>query len=115
MLGILRRNLGAEGLLPRVRTHNCRPDSIGLSPELDGQINAVFTIFVVHEVPDPDGLFREIAALLVPGGLLFISEPPILVSGKEFRVTLGRAEKAGLRLAEQRLFFVNRAAVLRKK
>ena len=114
MLGILREKLGAEGLLPRVRTHRCMPDSIGLSPELDGKINAAFTIFVVHEVPDPDRLFREIAALLVPGGLLFISEPPFVVSGREFRDTISRAGRSGLRLAEQRLYFVNRAAVLRK-
>ncbi|HTY52590.1 MAG TPA: class I SAM-dependent methyltransferase [Methanomicrobiales archaeon] len=114
MLGILRQKLGAEGLLPRVRIHKCKPDSIGLSPELDGQINAAFTIFVVHEVPDPDRLFREIAMLLVPGGLLFISEPPFVVSGREFRDTISRAERSGLRLAEQRLFFLNRAAVLRK-
>jgi hypothetical protein len=90
------------------------PDSIGLSPELDGKINAAFAIFVVHEVPDPGRLFREIGVLLVPGGMLFLSEPPFVVSGREFRDTISRAEKAGLRLVEKRLFFANRAAVLRK-
>jgi ubiquinone/menaquinone biosynthesis C-methylase UbiE len=114
MLKILRENLGPEGLLLRIRTHRCRPDSIGLSPDLEGKINAAFAIFVVHEVPDPVKLFREIAALLVPGGLLFISEPPIIVSGREFRDSLSLAGKAGLMLVERRLFFVNRAAVLSK-
>jgi len=51
----------------------------------------------------------------VPGGLLFISEPPVIVSGKEFRDTLSLAHEAGLQLVERRLFFVNRAAVLRKE
>ena len=59
--------------------------------------------------------FREIAAMLVPGGLFFYSEPPIIVSGSEFRESLVLAEKAGLRLVETRLFFVNRAAVLSGK
>ena len=52
--------------------------------------------------------------MLVPGGLFFYSEPPIIVSGSEFRESLALAEKAGLRLVESRFFFVNRAAVLRK-
>ena len=114
MLRLLREKLGPEGLMPRIRTHRCDPDSLGLSVDRDGSIDVAFTIFVIHEVPDAGKLFREIAALLVPGGLLFLSEPPFIVSGEEFRDTLARAEEAGLRLVETSFFFVNRAAVLRK-
>ena len=114
MLRILREKLGPEGLLSRIKTHRCDP-SLTLSPDHDGNIDAAFTIFVVHEVPDAAKLFQEISTLLVPGGLLFISEPPIIVSGKEFRYTLSLAQEAGLQLVERRLFFVNRAAVLRKE
>ena len=101
--------------MPRIRTHRCKPDSLGLTPDRDGTVDVAFTIFVVHEVPDPAKLFREIAALLVPGGLLFYSEPPFIVSGAEFRDNLARAEEAGLRLVERSFFFVNRAALLRKE
>ncbi|MGA9087035.1 MAG: methyltransferase domain-containing protein, partial [Methanoregula sp.] len=103
-----------DGLLPRVRTHRCEPDSLALTPERDGQVDVTFAIFVVHEVPDREKLFREIAAMLVPGGLFFYAEPPFIVSGSEFRESLALAEKAGLRLVETRFFFVNRAAVLKK-
>jgi ubiquinone/menaquinone biosynthesis C-methylase UbiE len=112
MLAIVRQKLGAEGLLPRIRTHRCRPDSLDLVPEKDGQVNAAFAIFVVHEVPDREKLFSEIAAMLVPGGLFFYSEPPFLVSGKEFKENLAMAERMGLRTVETRWYFVNRAAVL---
>jgi ubiquinone/menaquinone biosynthesis C-methylase UbiE len=115
MLQILREKLEPEGLLPRVRTHRCESDSIGLSPEMDGKIAVAFAIFVVHEVPDQGRLFREIANLLAPGGMLFLSEPQVIVPGKEFRETVSRAEAAGFRLVERRFFFVNRSAVLRKK
>lgn len=115
MLKILQRKLEPAGLLPRIRTHRCLPDSLNLPPELNGTFDAAFTIFVVHEVPDPERLFREIAALLKPGGTLFYTEPPIIVSGGEFEEKLALAENAGFRLAERRLFFVNRAAVMRKK
>jgi ubiquinone/menaquinone biosynthesis C-methylase UbiE len=114
MLDILREKLGAESLLPRVRTHRCEPDSLALTPEKDGQVNAAFAIFVVHEVSDREKLFREIAAMLVPGGLFFYSEPPFIVPGKEFRENLALMEKDGFRVVETRWFFVNRAAVLRK-
>jgi len=114
MLGILRERLGPEGLLPRIRTHRCGPDSIGLPRELDGTIDVAFAIFVVHEVPDPGKLFREIAALLVPGGLLFVSEPPFIVKGREFRENIARALAAGFTLAGEKVSLLNRAAVLRK-
>jgi ubiquinone/menaquinone biosynthesis C-methylase UbiE len=115
MLAILRGKLGPEDLLSRVRTHRCQPDSLALTPEKDGQVNAAFAIFVVHEVPDREKLFREIAAMLVPGGIFFYSEPPFLVSGKEFRENLAMAERMGLRTVETRWYFVNRAAVLKKR
>jgi len=115
MLAIVREKLGREDLQPRIRTHRCEPDALGLTPERDGTIDVAFAIFVVHEVPNPAKLFREIAALLVPGGLFFYSEPPFIVSGREFQENLARAEEAGLRLVETRFFFVNRAAVLKKE
>ncbi|MFA4877995.1 MAG: class I SAM-dependent methyltransferase [Methanoregula sp.] len=114
MLRILRQKLEPEGLLPRIRTHQCRPDSISLPQDLNGTFDAAFTIFVVHEVPDPEKLFREIALLLKPGGTLFYTEPPFIVSGKEYRDNLGLAEEAGFLQVERSLFFVNRATVLKK-
>jgi SAM-dependent methyltransferase len=115
MLAIVRGKMEAEGLAQRVTTHQCKPDSINLPAELNGTFDFATTIFVVHEVPDPAKLFREIALLLKPGGKLFFSEPPILVSGREFREKIALAEEAGFRQLDRFLFFVNRAAVLRKE
>ena len=114
MLKILREKLEPEGLMPRITTHQCRPDSISLPPDLNGTFDAAFTIFVVHEVPDPAKLFREIALLLKLGGMLFYTEPPFIVSGKEFRENLALAEEAGLWQVE-RSFFFKPGAVLRKE
>jgi ubiquinone/menaquinone biosynthesis C-methylase UbiE len=114
MLGILRIKLEQEGLMPRIRTHQCKPDSINLPADLNGTFDAAFTIFVVHEVPDPAKLFQEISLLLKPGGTLFYTEPPFIVSGKEFRDNLALAEEAGFLQVERSFFFVNRASGLRK-
>ena len=105
MLRILQEKMRPEGLLPRIKTHRCDPDSLTLTPVYDGKIDVAFTIFVVHEVPDAAKLFREISTLLVPGGLLFISEPPIIVSGKEFRETLSLVQEAGLQTCREAVIF----------
>ena len=115
MLQILRHKLGPEDLLPRIRTHTCQPDSINLPADMNGTVDVAFTIFVVHEVPNPGKLFREIADLLKPNGLLYYTEPPLIVSGREFRENLSQAEASGFRVVGKSLFFVNRAAVLRKR
>ena len=114
MLAIVRGKMDAEGLGSRVTTHQCRPDSIDLPAELNGTFDFATAIFVVHEVPDPEKLFREIALLLKPGGKLFFSEPPILVPGREFREKIALAEEAGFIQAERGFYFVNRMVVLRK-
>jgi ubiquinone/menaquinone biosynthesis C-methylase UbiE len=114
MLQILRKKLEPEGLMPRIHTHQCAPDSLGLSPEHDGNIDVAFAIFVVHEVPDPAKLFREIAALVKPGGTFFYTEPFFVVPGPEFRESLALAEKAGFRLVGTSHYFLNRAAELKK-
>jgi SAM-dependent methyltransferase len=114
MLAIVRRKMEGEGLGPRVTTHQCRPDSIDLPPEMNGTFDLATAIFVVHEVPDAERLFSEIAALLRAGGTLFFSEPPFEVSGREFRENIAMAEEAGFRQVDRFLYFVNRAAVLVK-
>lgn len=114
MLEILQSKMAAEELLARIRTHRCRPDSIDLPADLHGTFDAAFAIFVVHEVPDPDRLFREIALLLKPGGRLFFTEPPLEVSGREFRERIASAEEAGFLQEERFFYFVNRAVVLKK-
>jgi len=114
MLAIVRKKMDAEGLGNRVTTHQCLPDSINLPQEMNGTFDLATAIFVVHEVPDPEKLFREIALLLKPGGKLFFSEPPILVSGREFKEKIALAEEAGFRQATRGFYFVNRKVVLRK-
>ena len=114
MLSLLRDKMEHEGLMHRIRTHLCSPDTIGLPLELNGTIDVVFAIFVVHEVPDPLKLFQEISSLLKPEGIFFYSEPPFIVSGNEFQENLAEAERTELKLVEKRFFFVNRAALLCK-
>lgn len=115
MLDILRRKLDREELMSRVRTHQCQPDRISLPAELHGTFDAVFAIFVLHEVPDLEQYFREIALLLKPGGTFFYTEPLLIVPGPEFSENIAFLENSGFRLVDRHWYFLNRAAVFRKE
>lgn len=115
MLKILTGKLAPLGLMDRIRTHQCKPDSINLPVDLNGTFDVAFAIFVVHEVPDPARLFREIAALLKPGGTFFLSEPPVVITESGFREEIDLAQKAGFVPVKRRYYFVNRAVVLKKR
>jgi len=114
MLRILEEKMEREGLLHRVMIHQCSQDSIGLPTVFDGTVDVACAIFVVHEVPDPAGLFRELSRLLKRGGLFFYTEPYFVISGREFRELLREAEHAGFEVKKRHLFFLNRAAHLSK-
>jgi ubiquinone/menaquinone biosynthesis C-methylase UbiE len=115
MLGILKEKLEPDGLMPRIRTHQCADDTINLPPEWNGRIDVAFAIFVVHEVPDSKQLFREIHALLKPGGHVFFAEPLFIVKADEFRNSLLLAQDVGFELVETTSLFIHRAAVLKKR
>jgi ubiquinone/menaquinone biosynthesis C-methylase UbiE len=114
MLRILEERLEPDGLMPRIRTHQCASNSINLPPGWDSRIDMAFAIFVVHEVPDSKKLFREIHALLKPMGQVFFTEPLFIVKGDEFRNSLLNAQDVGFELVETTRLFVHRAAVLKK-
>ncbi|AGB01404.1 class I SAM-dependent methyltransferase [Methanoregula formicica] len=114
MLDILSKKLDRKELMSRVRTHRCPPDRIDLPIELHGTFDVAFAIFVLHEVPDLEQYFREIALLLKPGGTFFYTEPLYIVPGKEFAENLALLENTGFRVEDRYWYFLNRAAVLRK-
>jgi len=59
-------------------------------------------------------LFQQIDHLLNTGGAFFFSEPPVMLSSREFREKVALAEEAGFLQAGRGFYFVNRMAVLRK-
>lgn len=110
MLGKLRDKIHGTELEERIALHKCEEDKIGVTERSD----FVLLFYVVHEIPNKDGLFNEIAAMLKPNGGVLIVEPPIHVSKSAFEETIKKARNAGFILAGRPKVLFSKTAVLKK-
>ena len=94
MIDALKRRLKRRGLLDRVDARVCGKTDLGIG-DLDGRIDFVLAIHVVHEVPDKGRLFAELFRSLRPGGQLLFAEPKGHVSADELDQSVAEAIKAG--------------------
>ena len=110
MLDKLKRKIQGSNLAPRITLHQCRPDKVGVAEPVD----FVLLFYVVHEVPDIEPLFNEIATILKSNGRVFIVEPPFHVSGKAFGRMIQTAADSGLTVVERPKMMLSKAVLLGK-
>ena len=110
MLQKLRHKIQDTELESRITLHKTGADRIGLSDKIDFAL----AFYVVHEVSDQLGFFREIRSILQPDGLVFIAEPPLAVSKKDFEETIRNAGDAGFALLDRPGVFLSKAVILKK-
>jgi ubiquinone/menaquinone biosynthesis C-methylase UbiE len=110
MLDMLRRRAARQGLAERIETRLCRPDDLGLG-DRDHAFDFALTFAMVHEVPDPAGLFSQLAWALKPDGTLYVGEPSGRVSVKAFERTIEIVEAAGFKLTARPEVWRSRTAV----
>lgn len=95
MIRALKRRMDKRGLASRVEARVCSEHSLQVG-DLTGSIDFAIAFAVVHEVPDPRQLFREMVDSLKQGGIMLLSEPRGHVSTDEFAASRRVAEDAGL-------------------
>ena len=110
MLDMVKKRAERAGLSDRIRTHRCTVDRIGISEELDFAV----AFFMLHEVADVRAFLTEIFTLLKPGGRLFIAEPRIHVSRRDFEKTVMVAQTVGFQISERPSIRIGRTVVLVK-
>jgi len=110
MLDRLRKKIQGTELGERITLHKTEADKIGLSEKVD----FILAFYMLHEVPDQEGFFKEITKILNHNGRVFIVEPPFHTSRSDFEKTIGLAGKAGFVLVEQPKVFFSRTALLKK-
>ncbi len=110
MLEKLRDKIIGTPLEDRIVLRKCTEDSLGVTEPVD----FVLLFYMVHEVPDKDGFFRQIAGVLKPTGSVLVVEPPVHVSKSAFETTLRIAEAAGLRRSQGPRVTLSKTAILQK-
>lgn len=111
MLAMVGERAGKAGLMDRIFLHRCGERKVGVEEELD----FVLAFWMVHELPDASGFFREMRGLLKPEGRLFLAEPKIHNTARSFDGTVVQAREEGLKVSETPRVRLSRAAVLMKK
>ena len=97
MLNTVRKRAAKQGLSETIHTHRVKGDRIVLPVPIDFAL----AFWMVHEVPDIEGLMEQIFRLLKPGGRLMIAEPKFHVSLKQLNREIGMAKHAGFGVKER--------------
>ena len=109
MLSKVSNNVKGTKIEKRIKLHKCGESKISVSDKVD----FLLAFYMVHEVPNKEGLFKEIKSILKPDGKALIVEPKFHVSKKAFEETEELVRKIGFEVIEQPKIFFSRAIVLR--
>ncbi len=113
MIAGLKRRLGKAGLLDRAEARLAPSDSLGLQ-DLRGKVDFALAMAVVHEMPNSNRFFAEVAQAMKPGATLLLAEPSGHVKQEAFDAELQDAAAAGLEVADRPTIRRSQAALLRK-
>jgi 2-polyprenyl-3-methyl-5-hydroxy-6-metoxy-1,4-benzoquinol methylase len=108
MLEKIRNKIAGTELEQRIKLHKCQAHTTGVTEKVD----FIFAFYMIHEVPDQENLYKELKSIINPGGMLFISEPKIHVTGKAFKKMVTGLEKYGFELIQKPGFFFSRSILL---
>jgi ubiquinone/menaquinone biosynthesis C-methylase UbiE len=107
MLDMVRRRAEGAGLLPRIHTHHCRSDTIGI----EQQVDFVLAFWMVHEVPDRRAFLREVRAILKPEARFLLVEPKVHVPPSSFGRIVEEACGAGMKVCSENRISLSRAVL----
>ncbi|WP_005035735.1 class I SAM-dependent methyltransferase [Holophaga foetida] len=93
----LRRTLERRGLLDIVEVRACGEADLKVK-DLEGAMDLVVAIHVLHEMPTPDRAIAQMASVLRPGGRLLVREPKGHCPASLFRSEVDWAIQSGLSL-----------------
>lgn len=111
MLEGTKRRAEKKGLTERIRLVM----SNASNPEITGSFEFVLAFWMMHEVKDQESFVRNIYSFLNPRGKFLLVEPKIHVNKETFNYSVNLAEKAGLKILNNRAVFFSRAVLFGKK
>lgn len=111
MLEKLRSKVRGSELEGRIVPHLCQSGRLGVTEAVDFAL----AFYMIHEVPDKDGLFAEVYSVLKPKGRFLVVEPPFHVSKAEFEETVRKVLHAGFEMMSRPKVTFSRTALFGKK
>ena len=110
MLNKIRKKIEGTNLAQTVELHKSDFESIGVTEKVD----FVFVFWMFHEVRQQKKFIEELSFILKPNGLIFIVEPKIHVSKKEFHVMVDLTKAFGFTIVETPKVFFSRTIIMSK-
>ena len=110
MLDRIRRKIRGTEFENRITLRQCEENRLGVTEPVDFAL----LFYMVHEVPNKDRLFTEIAGRLRSTGEVLVVEPPFHVSKAAFEHSLRTAQEAGFRLSRGPRIVLGKTALLQK-
>ncbi len=108
MLDIMLKRAARKGLAQRITPQLALPAAIGVTTPVDFAL----AFWMIHEVPDPEIFFSEVATFLKPAAKLLYAEPAFHVPVDKFNKILAVAEKTGFSINKNLSIRFSRAALL---
>jgi len=110
MLNVLKGRARRRKLLERIETRLIEPDGLGI----DEAVDFVLAFWMVHEVPDQEVFFQDVADVLRSGSHMFVCEPTPHVTEEELEKSIGLAEEKGFQVIDRPPIRMGQAVVLEK-
>lgn len=110
MLDLLAAEAQKQGVSSQIEPHLANSAGFTIAKPCDFGL----AFFMIHEVPDKESLFRDIANALVSGGKLLIVEPKGHVSQAEFDESMRKASALGFKAVDNPRMIFCRTALLQK-
>ena len=111
MIEGLKKRAAKAGVLERIDSRICSAKTLGL-PDLYGAIDFTLAFALVHEIPDPEQFFVEVARASKPGACVLLAEPKGHVDPLMFDRELRAAAAVSLHVDSKPIISRTHAALL---
>jgi len=114
MIDRLKRRAAKAGVLDQIDSRLVAADRMGLG-DLEGKVDFVLAFAMVHEVPNAQSFFAEVARASKPGTILLLAEPRGHVSDRKFDEELSAAAAERFEITTRPKIRRSHSAVLVKR
>ena len=109
MLEKIRKKIKRTNFKQIIELHKSDFEKIGITEKVD----FVLAFWMFHEVTNQEKFLENLISILKPNGLIFIIEPKIHVTKKEFGIIIDMVKASGLTVVESPKVFFSRTIVLK--